>query len=252
MSEAKPLELHKTGPAWDASDLSPFCAKLELYLRATGIDYRPMPADMRRAPKGKIPWVRFADGEVMGDSQLIMERLERERPPGLDARLTAEERAVGHAVRRMLEEGTYFVSVHTRWCRSRTWPTTRSVFLERLPLMLRAALPLIRARVKSSIHAQGTGRHTVAEIDAMGVADLDALATLVGDGPFLFGASVTTFDCAVFGVLESVASFPGQSAIRDAYCARPALVRYRQRLRDGYFKDLPLPADLPELRPADG
>ncbi len=41
------------------------------------------------------------------------------------------------------------------------------------------------------LRAQGTGRHSREEIYAQGKADLDAVATLLGDQPFMLGTEPT-------------------------------------------------------------
>ena len=99
--------------AWGTPNMSPFCGKLETYLRATETPHRIEPADFRRAPRGKIPYVEL-DGAVLTDSQLIIEELERRAAAPLDAGLTEPDRALARVVRRTLEEGTYFLSVRTR------------------------------------------------------------------------------------------------------------------------------------------
>ena len=61
------------------------------------------------APKGKVPWIDD-DGYILGDSTFIINYLKRKYGDRLDARLSMRERALGHAVKRMLEESLYFVS----------------------------------------------------------------------------------------------------------------------------------------------
>ena len=105
-------------------NMGPFCIKLETYLRMAGWGYEWQRSDFRRAPKGKIPYVSL-DGELVGDSQLIMQRLERSRAAAgqatLDAWLDDRQRAIGHSVRRMLDEATYFALIHLRWTDDGGW-----------------------------------------------------------------------------------------------------------------------------------
>jgi glutathione S-transferase len=70
------------------------------------VPYRPRKPDFRRAPKGKIPFVEL-DGKLLGDSQLIIEELERrlagagKRP--LDQGMSARDAAIARMIRRTLE-----------------------------------------------------------------------------------------------------------------------------------------------------
>ena len=74
-----PVRLHKFGEAWGIADPSPFCLKVESFLREANIAYEVVPFDPRRsfakAPKGKLPFIEDEDGTVVGDSSLIIARL---------------------------------------------------------------------------------------------------------------------------------------------------------------------------------
>jgi glutathione S-transferase len=54
-------------------NISPFCCKLETWLRMTGIPYEVVDTpDPRRGPKAKVPFI--IDGnQLLGDSTLIIE-----------------------------------------------------------------------------------------------------------------------------------------------------------------------------------
>src|SRR5262245_38562720 len=82
---------------WKTPNVSPFCTKLECYLRMAEIPYKTASMQIGKAPKGKIPYVELPDGKRMGDSHLIIDHLERaltdEGKPALDAGLSAHDRA---------------------------------------------------------------------------------------------------------------------------------------------------------------
>jgi glutathione S-transferase len=226
------------GRPFGMPNLSPFCGKLECYLRMKGLAHEVRAGNMRGAPKGKIPFVQLEDGSVMGDSQLIVERLEREHSPSLDAHLDDRQRATGHLVRRTIEEATYFIGMWHRWHREEGWDVVRPEFAKFLPAPFRLLLPLIRRRVSASLTAQGTGRHSLEELTAMAIADWDAVLAVLGEGPFLFGDRPTTFDATVFAFADSMLSFPAPSPMRAALIAKPALVAYRDRVKQRWFPEL--------------
>ena len=69
------ITLHQFPPALGLPNASPFCLKLELYLRMAGLPYRNRyTLELHKAPKGKLPWIDD-DGVTLADSGLIIEYL---------------------------------------------------------------------------------------------------------------------------------------------------------------------------------
>src|SRR5690348_16947942 len=108
------ITLYQFAPAFGLPNPSPFCFKVENYLRMTEEPFETKIGDVRSAPKGKLPFIKDG-GIVVSDSSHIVQHLVRTRGDKLDKHLSAHDRAVGHAVRRMVEEGTYFCLVYARW-----------------------------------------------------------------------------------------------------------------------------------------
>lgn len=91
---------------------SPFVIKLEARLRFAGVAYDCEGGSTRTAPKGKIPYVQLGDGQVVGDSTLIIKDLvKRDILPDLNGRVGKEGRARDLALRAMVEEKLYFYHV---------------------------------------------------------------------------------------------------------------------------------------------
>lgn len=235
------LVLYQPPPRpWGTPNLSPFCAKLECYLRIAEIPYDTAAMSRSQAPKGKVPYVALGDGTLMGDSQLIIEELERrlvaegKRP--VDEGLSARDAAVARFVRRALEEGFYFIGLYARWKTDAAYGAIREEFKKFVPGFV---MPLVRRDMMKKLHAQGTGRHHHDEIMAMGVADLDAAAELLGDRPFLLGELPRTVDCVLYAFLEAVLGFPIESPLSETARHHANLVSYRKRIRERWWKDLP-------------
>lgn len=238
MSKLPPITLFQppTRP-WGTPNLSPFCSKLEAYLRLAKIDHTVALSDMRRAPKGKIPYVRIGD-EHMGDSQLIIERLEALREQPLDHWLNSDQRAVAHAVRRMIEEGLYFVLMASRWDSEWTSTHQREAFTKVLPAGIRWAFPLIVRDVRKKLRSQGTGRHTEQERMQMGVKDVECIAALLGEKRYFLGDQPSTIDATVFAFTSGILAFPGDSKLRAFARSQKNLVEYEARLRAELFPEL--------------
>lgn len=225
------------GHPFGLPNMSPFCTKLETYLRMAGLPYEARNADLRKAPKGKIPYVDLG-GKIMGDSQLIIEHLEQTRDKPLDQGLSPAQRARGHVVRRMLEEGTYFIGVYLRWSRDDGFALIRPEIKRVLPGPLALLLPLIRRKVRASLQAQGVGRHTDAEIQALGQADLSALSALLGDSLYFLGDEPHIVDAAAYAFVEGISRFPLDSQVQRHLKTLTNLMAFRDRVRGRYWAEL--------------
>ena len=78
------IVLHQFAPMYGLPNPSPFCIKLETYLRLAKLEYTV--ATLKgppRSPTGKAPYIEI-DGEVLCDSGLIVAELERPRAALLD------------------------------------------------------------------------------------------------------------------------------------------------------------------------
>lgn len=237
-----PLILHQFDRAFGLPNASPFCMKLETWLRLAGIPHElARKIDFRAAPKGKFPYVEL-DGEKIPDSNFIIARLAARHGDPLDGWLDARTRAQALAFLRLIEENLYWALVHARWIDDGAWPITRETYFGTLPAPLRAIVPLLaRRKVRASLHGHGMGRHTPAEIAAIGRRDIDALAAQLGDQPFLFGDRPTTTDASAFATLANLIHVPIAGPLRDAARAHANLVAYCERLWQRAFPDLPHP-----------
>lgn len=70
------IELLQFKPALGLMNLSPFCMKVEVFLRLAGLPYRCVDATPLRSPKGKLPVLRDG-GAVVCDSSAIVAHLQQ-------------------------------------------------------------------------------------------------------------------------------------------------------------------------------
>lgn len=221
--------------SWGSPNASPFCTKLETYLRMAEVPYKLAPMKVGQAPKGKIPYVQM-DGKLVGDSQLIVEEIERKLgAKALDAGLAARDVALARVTRRTLEEATYFVGLMTRWKVDAGYTATRTEFKKFIPGLV---VGIVRRSQVKKLYLQGTGRHTSDEAMAMGAADFAAVAELLGDKPFFLGDKARTIDATVFAFVEAILAFPVDSPLKAAVQSHANLGAYRQRIRARWFSDL--------------
>jgi glutathione S-transferase len=225
------------GPAWQSVDLSPFVVKLCTWLRLAGLPYEHRVGDVRRTPNRKLPALVFPDGRVLADSAAILRTLSAEHGDPLgDARLSPAQQATQRALAALLENDLYFASVWRRWVPEANWvrlePEIRRYLAQAgVPGFLTGLVaPRVRAGVKAQLNAQGTGRKSVAEIDASALSAWQALAHFLGDQPCIFGAVPCSFDATVYAFIHTLLSAPFDSPAKDWVQAQPALVAYHQRL----------------------
>lgn len=234
------ITLYTLPAAFDLVSVSPFCAKLEVYLRMRGLPYRAVFGDPRTAPKKKMPYVEHG-GRIISDSQHVVDRLEAEaeaeaKGSGLDGWLSAREKAESHLFRRSLEEGFYFVTFHVRWLDPASWATYAPVYYPYLPKHVgKLVMAMLKRGVKKSLFAQGTGRHTDEEVHAFGKRDIDALAGVLGDRAYMMGDRPSTIDATAFAFVSSVLDFPVATPLTRAIRAHDNLVRYHARMREQYL-----------------
>lgn len=221
--------------SWGSPNASPFCTKLETYLRMAEVPYKLAPMKVGQAPKGKIPYVAM-NGTFVGDSQLILEEIERKLgPKALDAGLGAHDAAIARVTRRAIEEGTYFIGLVARWKLDAGYTASRIEFKKFVPGFI---IGIIRRSQVKKLQMQGTGRHTTDEAMAIGAADFAAIAELLGDKPFFFGERPRTIDATVFAFVEAILGFPVDSPLKASAQSHANLVGYRQRVRARWFSDL--------------
>ena len=153
-----PVRLHKFGEAWGIADPSPFCLKLESFLRETKIAYEVVPFErsFAKAPKGKLPFIEAEDGAIVGDSTLIIARLSQQRGIDMDAPLDDRQRCISLAFRRMLDEHLYWAGVYSRWLDESGWSVIRQSFFAGVWGPIRPfAVAVACRRVARALHAQG-------------------------------------------------------------------------------------------------
>jgi len=219
------IELHLFPPAWGLQP-SPFCLKVETYLRLAGIAYRPVPALPFRAPKGKLPVIVDGDRKI-ADSSLIIAHLESSLGQPLDRGLTADQQALAHLIRRTCEESLYFVLLYARWVEPSGWAMTRPAFFGALPPGVRDLVAAMARRgVRAGLRGQGYGWHSGPEVYALGIADIDAVAAQLAPGRFVLGERPTTIDATVYAFLFSIVAPPLDNPLKRHALGLPAVADY--------------------------
>lgn len=231
------ITLYCFSPAAGLPDASPFVLKTMTLLKMAGLDYVEDRTGFSRAPKGKQPYIDDG-GTIVADSTFIRLHLEKAHGVDFDGDLTAEQRAFAWAVEKMCEDHLYWVIVCNRWLDDANFERGPARFFDRVPALARpAAKWFVRRKVTKSAHGQGMGRHKADEIAALGIRDIEALATILGDKPYVFGEAPCGADATVFAFVAAILAPIAESRVRDAALETPNLVAYRDRMMRAYFPE---------------
>jgi glutathione S-transferase len=229
------ITLYSFGPFFGLPDASPFVLKAMTLLKLAGLDYVENHKGYSRAPKGKLPFIDD-DGTIVADTTFIRSHIERKYGFDFDAGLSAEQRATGWAIEKMLEEHFYWTLVHTRWIDDANFAGSSAQFFAGVPALIRPILTaIVRRKIAASLKAQGIGRHSGAEIAELGRRDIEALSVLLGDKTYLFGDTPCGTDATAFAFVAESISPKIASPMREATLAKANLVAYRDRMLAAYF-----------------
>lgn len=228
-------------PAWGIPDLSPYVTKIDCYLRLTKLPYELVLGDLGAAPKGKLPYIE--DGAVtVADTSFILEYLKKTYGDPLDGWLTPEQRATAFLVWRLMDESFYWMLVQARYRRDedfKLYDPLWAVFFGALDEKARlAAIADARGRLLTEFYQSGRGRHGIAEVEHMACREIDAIVTLLGAKPYLFGERPSTADCAVHAFMQGLVYVPFENGAKAYALAQPRLMAFMDRLSDAVYPEL--------------
>ena len=225
------IELLQFRPLFGLMNASPFCMKVEVFLRLTGLPYRTVETQPMRTPKGKLPVLRD-EGRCIADSEAIIDYLRTTYGARLPAALAAPEPPAHLLLRRVIEEHLYFGALHFRWIDDAGASHTRA-FFDAVPAPVRGAVfALVRRKIARDLRGQGLGRHEAATICAKACADLDALAATLGDAPFFGGPEPAAIDACAYAFLANLVRVPVDSPIKAHALQCAPLMAYGERMRE--------------------
>lgn len=229
------ITLHTFGPMFGLPDPSPFVTKADVLLKMSGLPYRTVVGDLRKAPKGKLPYIDD-DALVLGDSTLMRLHLEQRYGIDFDKSLSAAEKGIAWSVEKLLEDHLYWAMVQARWMDNRNFDKGPRRFFDAAPALIRPlVVNMVRRKVRGSLHAQGLGRHTDVEILAMAARGIDAVAAILGDKPFLMGTQACGADATVFAFMTGILARHFDTALRSHAEKHAQLAAYCDRMTQAFY-----------------
>lgn len=235
--ELNMIKLYSFGSGFGVADPSPFVLKVDVYMRMANIQFENVPdvSNMRKAPKGKLPYI--VDGDTtLADSQFIISYLQNKYKVDLDSSLSAEQKNIAYLTGKSLDENLYWCLVYSRWAKDDTWSHVKKAFFGSMPFPLKFIIPpLARKGIISALQQQGIGRHTDEEIKTIAQETFQALSGILGDKTYFFGESPCTFDATAFAFLSEFISVTLSNQINDLARGYSNLVDYCNNMRAQYY-----------------
>lgn len=230
------IKLVQFFPAWNLPNASPFCMKLETYLKMAELPYEnKYTANPNASPTGKFPVIED-QGKVIADSGLIIEYLKNTYGDKLDTHLTTEEKATVVSLHRLIEEHLYWSMIYSRWLDKNGWAITKPTYFGRLPLLLKSWLPsVLQKKVKRQLEGHGMGLHDEETIYHFGKENIKALSDFLGNKDFFFGDKPTSLDACAYSFLSNIINTPIESPLKQYALTFSNLKNYCDRMQKKYF-----------------
>lgn len=232
------ITLYAFEPGFGMPSNSPFVVKTMIHLMMAKQPFvTEITVDLEAAPKGKLPYVR--DGkDIIADSELIREHLERQYQVDFDPGLSASDKADAVAFTRLVEDHLYWCAMYEHWQVEENWAKMKPIFFHGLPPeQLDTVAEAIRQQLLRDLHGQGLGRHTPDELMTLAKGNLEALSNRLGDAPFWFGDVMTSADAAIAPHLHAIAHDPLSGPLNKALNAHPNLAPYAKRVLETALPD---------------
>ncbi|NNF79506.1 MAG: glutathione S-transferase family protein [Rhizobiales bacterium] len=232
------ITVYTFGPAFAQADPSPFVVKTLTLMKMSGLEHKVEPADVRKAPKSKLPYIND-NGQVIADSSFIKMHLENAHGVDFSGGYDEKDLAIGWSVEKMLEDHLYWIVVDARWMDDENFNKGPRTFFDKMPALARPLIVwMVRKEIRRNLWGHGLGRHTANELLQLAEKDFAALAAILGDKPYLLGDRPCGFDASFYafvsGAMVPLFDHPTTAAAKK----HPNLVAYCARMREEYFPEL--------------
>ena len=106
------------------------------------------------------------------------------------------------------------------------WPLFRDEILKTHPSVTASSMEQARTYNFERYRYQGIGRYEPAAVFERGLADLQALATLIPDDGFVFGPKPSSIDAGIYGFVANIHFYQIDTPLRTFVASHPNLVRH--------------------------
>ena len=247
------IDLYIPDRAFGLPNLSPFCMKLEGFLRVADIPHQIIfENNPSKGPKGKVPFIRD-NGMTIGDSEIIIEYLESKLDIDMDGHLSPHQKSIHHSFSRLLEEHLSWVLAYSRTANKDNFSTLINTVLSEVPPPISNIFAWrFKHKITAQLNAQGLGRHSEDVIYKKADKDIAALSELLEDHEWFGIDYVSKLDLIAVGFLSNCLIDEMPSPLAKSIHARPNLIAYLERAQSvifpgEYIKERRLPGQTVKL-----
>ena len=225
------LTLYSYPTLFGVADNNGYGLKVFAFLRLAGVAFQHEHIfDASKAPRGQLPYI-VDDGETVGDSETIIAHVIRTRGLAIDAALTPAQRAQNLLITRMLDD-LYWVMSYSRWKDERYSGAFRDALLREHPSLTENGLVKAKEFNALRYHYQGIGRYEPDAAMARGIADLNALATIIPASGYVHGVKATSIDAGIYGFIANIYFYDIDTPLRQCVVAHDDLVRHCRTIHE--------------------
>jgi len=201
--------------------LSPFCLKIESWLKVTGTKYQNEYKLMDRSDKGKLPYITY-NGVEVNDSVFIIKYLSEKFGIDLNGDLTLLQKSVSRGFFRLTEDGLRWAIVAHRY----KYGTAEAMGIPNF------FYKDVQKGVIKQLNLQGYGTHTQQEVYDLGKEDFKALDDYLGKNKYFFGEKLSLLDLEVFSWTAQV-PFYDRGQLNTYFNEKcPNLLRHYNMMKD--------------------
>lgn len=219
-------------------NFSPFCVKLETYLKMAEIPYEiQFSYENKKFPRHKLPAIKDEE-KLITDSSFVIDHLREKFGNSVDANLSEDQVALAEVIQRTLEDHLVPMMMMWRWSDTDSWPTWRDQIYALAPAVVRSLVPpLVHKHMKKRLWHHGVARYPKAERLLKVDHSLKALSHLLGAQDFIFGDTPCTTDAAIFAVIGNIYFDPSLEEASDILEKYPNLIEHINRMLERYYPE---------------
>lgn len=185
---------------------SPFCSKVETFLKLNDIEFKhtEFNGPLKRFPKEKLP-VIIHNGKMISDSHFILEYLTKNFSITMDKGLKQLDHAQGRAFISMIEEHLYWALVCERWMEDKNWNRLKLIFLKGVPRPIAFLIGnMARKNIIKNCIGQGYGRFSLEERLKIAKEIIQSISIFIGSKSFVFGEKISSYDAIFYATLSNI------------------------------------------------
>ncbi|MDQ5920881.1 MAG: hypothetical protein QG673_937 [Pseudomonadota bacterium] len=231
------IKLYQFPPPPNFPNFSPYCVKLETYLKIAQIPYTNVfTLNLSKNPKKLMPYIEL-DGQIIGDSSFIIDKMIELHGDLVDNWLTPEQQALRVVFERLFENHLTQIMVYFRWVHPEGWSQFREIIFHGSPKLIKIFIgnwwvKKIGSRLRG---APAVGNFSADELLRRAKKDFDALSAYLGDKPFMFGDKISTIDGLMLAVFGGIACVPVETPLKELAVQYENLKNHSLRLLSTYY-----------------